>query len=1071
MSTGRVSRLLAALVALVLPTAVRAQEPATITGVVKTEMGEPILFAQIGIEGMNIGAQSRDGGRYILTVPAMRVSGQAVTITAKGIGFRQASARITLRGGSQTQDFTLVANPLKLGEVVVTGAGTQTTNEKLGNVITTVEGVALDKSQETNVVAALSSKAPNVVINQSSGDPGSAAFIQIRGVKTIQGNSQPLIVVDGVPIDNSTNVTGGDVTGGTVAVNRASDINPADIESIDILKGAAAGSIYGARAGAGVILITTKKGRSGDTRWNIRSSMSWDNVDRLPELQTKYGQGAGGTSAVCASAGCRLTSSSWGAALPAGTRTYDHAGEMFRTGGTFDNTIGLSGGTERSTFYLSAGRSQQLGIVTGPNNFYDRKTVLVKGDLEATSRLRIGGSINYIDARGGFVQRGSNVSGLLLGAWRTPPEFNNAVYLDSTNGYHRSYRYPRPTAADVTRGYDNPFFVANNGGARADVGRSFGNLNADWSATDWLNIKYTLGGDYAQDERLEALPLSSSTYPTGQVQRASYNTYQIDHNLLAVATKHVTDRITGTLTLGQNFNIRSYSQLQAVGRDFIAPSVYTLNNTVTVLPLEYQSLQHLQSYFLLGNLDLYDQLYLQAGARNDASSTFGKSAQHNWFPKFSASWLLSNYLKLREAGTFSFAKVRWAYGVTGREPAPYQVLSGFATANLGDGWGPFLTPTQNGNGGLYSGASRPQPNLKPERNAETEVGVDLGFFASRVDVGLTFYKGKSTDVIFDLPLPPSTGYLTQAQNAGTIQNSGTELSINWRPVSKRDFQLDVGAQFAKNDNQVTDLFGAEFVNYGGTTGFGFDPVAKKGFPVGSWFDYDWVKCHYGETDNTHDGADINALCKAGNMPEGAVYIGADGFPVGDDKRRIVGNPLPKWTAGFSANVTLWRVWKVSALVDIRRGNKVWNGTRGALNNFGVSKESEIRGQQRTFGKDFYPGPVFGPGANKAVTIDQDWFQGLGSSFTGYGAAFMEDASFTKLREVSVAYTVDASLARRWFGASSMDIRLSGRNLAMWTKYTGIDPEANLSGTDASRGLDWFGNPLSKSIALTVSINR
>ena len=274
----------------------------------KTELGEPILFAQIGIEGMNIGAQSRDGGRYILTVPAMRVSGQAVTITAKGIGFRQASARITLRGGSQTQDFTLVANPLKLGEVVVTGAGTQTTNEKLGNVITTVEGVALDKSQETNVVAALSSKAPNVVINQSSGDPGSAAFIQIRGVKTIQGNSQPLIVVDGVPIDNSTNVTGGDVTGGTVAVNRASDINPADIESIDILKGAAAGSIYGARAGAGVILITTKKGRSGDTRWNIRSSMSWDNVDRLPELQTKYGQGSGGNAAVCASAAERAAS-------------------------------------------------------------------------------------------------------------------------------------------------------------------------------------------------------------------------------------------------------------------------------------------------------------------------------------------------------------------------------------------------------------------------------------------------------------------------------------------------------------------------------------------------------------------------------------------------------------------------------------------------------------------------------------------------------------------------------------------------------------------------------------------
>jgi TonB-linked SusC/RagA family outer membrane protein len=958
MMSGRRILSALALALAVVPAALRAQ--ATITGVVKTEQGEPLLYAQVAIEGMNLATQSRDGGRYTLIVPGTRITGQTVTLSARDIGYRVSNVTITLRAGTINQDFTLASNPLKLGEVVVTGAGTQTTNEKLGNVITTVDGIALDKSQETNVITALSSKAPNVVINQSSGDPGSAAFIQIRGIKTIQGNSQPLIVVDGVPIDNSTNVTGGDVTAGTVAVNRASDINPADIESIDILKGAAAGSIYGARAGAGVVLITTKKGHSGEARWNVRSSMSWDQADRLPTLQRVYGQGSGGVAAVCGGPGCTLTSSSWGPALPAGTQTYDHAGEMFHEGGTFDNTLGFSGGTDRSTVYLSMGRSLQNGIVLGPNNYYDRKTVLLKGDIEATSRLRLGASINYVDAGGGFVQRGSNVSGLLLGAWRTPPEFNNAYYLDSTNGQQRSYRYPRPVDITHTRGYDNPFFVANNGGAHSTVGRSFGNVNADWNPLDWFTLKYTLGGDYSTDERIEALPLSSSTYPTGQVQRATYTTYQIDHNLLATATKKLSDQVTGTLQLGQNYNIRSYDQLQALGQDFIAPGIYTLNNAVTVLPAEYQSLQHLNAYFAVGNLDIANQLYLQAGARNDASSTFGKSAQHDWFPKFSASWLFSNWLKTNENGMFSFGKVRAAYGVTGREPAPYQVLSGFTTASLGDGWGPFLTAKQNGNGGLYSGASRPQPNLKPEKNAETEVGVDVGLFASRVDVGLTFYKGQSTDVIFDLPLPPSTGYLQQAQNAGTIQNSGTELSVNWRAMSRPNFSLELGAQFAKNDNQVTDLRGADFVNYGGTTGFGFDPVAKKGFPVGSWYDYDWVKCHYSETDNIHDGADINALCKTAKMPEGAVYIGADGFPIGDDKRRIVGNPLPKWTGGFTTNITLNKQWHFSALLDIRRGNQVWNGTRGALANFGKSAETLIRGQQRTFGKDFYPGPTFGP---------------------------------------------------------------------------------------------------------------
>ncbi|MFI5311637.1 MAG: hypothetical protein ACHQQ3_10410, partial [Gemmatimonadales bacterium] len=435
-------------------------------------------------------------------------------------------------------------------------------------------------------------------------------------------------------------------------------------------------------------------------------------------------------------------------------------------------------------------------------------------------------------------------------------------------------------------------------------------------------------------------------------------------------------------------------------------------------------------------------------------------------------WLFTNALKTDEHGVLSSGKLRAAYGVTGREPAPYQVLSGFSTANFGDGWGPFLNPTQNNNGGLYTGGSRPQPALKPERNGEMELGTDLGLFNQKVDIGITYYNGKSTDVIFDLPLPPSTGYSTQAQNAGTITNSGIEVSVNFRPVTRANFSWEIGMMYAKNTNEVTELRGADFVPYGGTTGFGFDPVAKKGYPVGSWFDYDWVRCRPGEANNVlDDGTDVNAICSAAKAPAGALYIGSDGFPVGDNKRRIVGNPLPKWTGNVSTSLTVERHWRISALVDIRQGSRMWNGTLGALHNFGTSKDTEIRGQSRTFGKDFYAGPVFGPGANTAVVIDQGWFQGLGSSFSGYGAPFLEDASFTKLREVSVAYTFEQPWVRSWLGAQSMDVRLSGRNLLTKTKYSGIDPEADLAGTDASRGLDWFGNPLSRSFVLTFSINR
>jgi TonB-linked SusC/RagA family outer membrane protein len=1056
-----------------IPKVAVAQDPATISGLIRSESGLPIANAQVMVQELGLVATSRQNGVFALVIPGNRVSGREVTLEVRAIGYKGLTSKITLRPGVMSRDFSLVVNPLRLGEVVITGAGTRTTNEKLGNVIASVSSAVIDKSQEMNVVSALAAKAPNVVINQSSGDPGSSAFIQIRGIKTIQGNSQPLIVVDGVTIDNGVNVTNGDVTAGTIAVNRAADINPADIESIEILKGAAASAIYGARAGAGVILITTKSGRPGETRYSLRSSMSFDKVDRLPDLQRKYGHGSGGAAAVCAAAGCRLTGSSWGPLLPAGTTTYDHASEFFEGGQTFDNTLSISGGSDRTTFYLSMGRSSQDGIIRGPNNAYRRTSVLLKGTNEVNSKLRVGGSFNFVDAGGEFIQRGSNTSGLLLGGWRSPPNFDNSYYIDTITGTHRSYRYPKPlSAADFsTRTYDNPYWTMNKNQATSAVGRSFGSVNAEYQPTTWLNVRYTLGADYISDERLEPLLPSSASQPLGRIDRATYTNRQVGSNLIAVGTRKFSDNVNGSLTLGQDLNSRSYQQNQMRGEKFIVPDQLQLTNTTDFVPLEYESLVKSESYFFLGTLDVSNSLFLQVGARNDGSSAFGKSAGRAWFPKASVSWLVSDPLHATADGNFNSGKLRAAYGVAGREPNVYQIYSGYLTTTFGDNWGPTLSPNQSGSGGLTTSGQRPQPDLKPERNAELEVGTDVSLLRNKVDVSVTYYKGRSTDVILGLPLPPSTGYTSQAQNAGTIENAGLELSANWRVISKANLGWEIGGQYGKNTNKVTELRGAKFVYYGGTTGFGFDPVAMAGFPVGSWFDYDLARCRYGE-DNVVGGIDINAACQTAGAPNGALYIDTDGFPIGDDKQRIVGNPLPKWTAGLSSDLTLNQKWRVSALFDIRRGNKIWNGTRGALYNFGVHKDTEIRTDATSvFGKTFYPGPVTGPGAGKAVTLGQDWFQGLGSSFTGYGAQFLEDASFVKLREVSVAYTLDQPWVGHVLGARSIDVRVSGRNLALWTKYKGIDPEGNLTGTDASRGLDWFGNPLTKSYVLTFSLNR
>ena len=1074
MTKARVFAIVGLAVLGVAPVVASAQQPATIGGTVKNEAGLPIAAAQVSIVQIpGVGAVTRENGKYALLIGAGNVRGQQVTLVVRAIGYKADSVKLTLNPGLYNQDVTLVANPLHLGETVITGAGTATTNEKLGNVVTSVSAELIDKSGETNVVAALAAKAPNVVINQSSSDPGSSTFMQIRGVNTIQGQNQPLIVVDGVPIDNTTNVTTGDVTAGTVASNRATDLNPSDIESISILNGAAAAAIYGSRAGAGVVLITTKKGHPGETRYNLRSSMSFDNVDKLPSLQTVYGQGSGGAAAVCGGPGCRLTGSSWGPKIAAGTPVFNHAGDLFEQGQTFDNIASISGGNERTTFYLSMGHVKQDGIIKGPNDAYDRTTVLLKGTQEVNNQFRLGATINFVDSHSDLIQRGSNVSGLLLGGWRTTPTFNNNYYIDSLTGTQRSYRYPKPISASdfASRSYDNPFWTINRNKATATVGRAFGSVNADYTPNPWLDVKYTLGGDYYTDERLEPLTPSSSSQPLGRINRATYTDFQVNSDLLATATHTFNPDFTGSFGVGQNLNSRSYRQLQMQGEKFIVPDQLQLNNTTDFIPLEYESLVRSYSHFFLATADLHNQLYLQALARNDAYSTFGASARHAWFPKASASWVFSDHLHATSDGMFNSGKLRIAYGVAGTEPLVYQIYSGYLTSTLTDNWGPFLTPSQNGSGGLTSSGQKPQPNLKPERNAETEMGTDLVVWRNKVDLSLTYYARKSTDVIFSLPLPPSTGYSSQAQNAGTIENKGVELSANWRAISTPDLSWEMGVMFGQNNNKVTELKGADFVYYGGTTGFGFDPVAMKGHPVGSWYDRDLARCHYGETDNVVGGIDINAVCKAAGAPDKALYIGADGFPLGDYKQRIVGNPWPRWTGTVTTGLTWHKRWRVSALLDIRHGSKIWNGTRGALDNFGVSSETLIRDQQVVFGKSWYPGPTVGPGKGTAVTLGQDWFQGLGSSFTGYGAQFLEDAGFVKLREVSIARTFDDEWVHRILGAQSFDVRLTGRNLWMHSKYTGIDPEGQLTGTDASRGLDWFNNPLAKSFLVTFSLNR
>ncbi|MDQ3310108.1 MAG: SusC/RagA family TonB-linked outer membrane protein, partial [Gemmatimonadota bacterium] len=751
------------------PGSLLAQQAATVTGRVTGEGGAPVAAATVAIPSLGVSTQTGADGTYTLTVPASRVRAGQVPMTAQRVGLQTQTLAVTLTsGGTVTRNFQLGTDVLQLQEIVAIGIGQTTTRERLGTSIASVSGEALTRVQTPNIVTAIAAKAPNVEVTSSSGEPGAATYIRIRGVNTISGSGQPLFVVDGVPINNSTI---GNSLAGTASANRASDINPNDVASMEILKGAAAAAIYGARAGNGVILITTKSGQAGQTRASLTSTITRDQVTQGVPLQTGFGQGA---------AGARSTTSpfSWGPRLAEGTPTFDHFGEMFRTGNVFDNNLSVSGGSERTTYFLSLGRLDHEGTIVGPNNFYNRTTARLKGTHQLISSLQVGGNFAYAQTDGAYIQKGSNISGLLLGALRTPPEFDNREFRSET-GLHRSYRVQNPTTLASSRGYDNPFFVVNEHRNDSELGRIFGNVNALFTPLSWLSVNYTLGNDYWNDERLTGLPPSSSSYATGSMERGTYTYHEIDSNLTATATHTFSDMIGGSLTLGHNRNSRSFRQHNIFGFDFVAPDVFSLNNTVTRDPDEFRSLIHSESVFGQATADLFDQLYLTGALRYDGFSTFGESERRHLYPKASAAWEFTKALGIeRGEGLLGFGKVRAAWGQAGNEPEVYQTITAFsAGGSFGDGgWGPYQNATFAGRGGLNTSTLRGQQALRPERTTEREVGLDLGLFRDMATVGITYYNALTTDAIFSTPLAPSTGFGSQVQNAATIRNEGIELN-------------------------------------------------------------------------------------------------------------------------------------------------------------------------------------------------------------------------------------------------------------------------------------------------------
>ena len=531
--------------------------------------------------------------------------------------------------------------------------------------------------------------------------------------------------------------------------------------------------------------------------------------------------------------------------------------------------------------------------------------------------------------------------------------------------------------------------------------------------------------------------------------------------------------------------------MQVFGEQLIAPTPFALQNTVSFTPTEIRSLRHIAAYFSQAELDFYNQFHVTAAVRDDGFSTFGAGHRTALYPKVDGAWTFTNWLNdktvNRRLGWYlSSGRLRAAYGETGREPPVYATISALSsTSTFGSGFGDVIGSTQSGQGGLVTGTNLGNSDLRPERNREAELGLDLGLFGQYSDFGITYYNKRSTDVILPAPVnAASTGAFTALVNGATVTNKGLELTANFRPYTRKDIDFSIGGNYAKNQGRVVSLIeGVNFIPYN-TEGFtGAIGSSTVGYAPGVIRGQDWLRCGYGESFVDSDGKTVSVDQGCGGAKQGTLYLRGDGTlkgqPVVNPDEQVIADPNPKWTAAVNAQLRV-KKFQFSTLFDIRRGGQVWDGTRSALDRFGTSEETLVRtstnGVFGTGGNVLPFETVAGPGAGqtafKTIADWQNWFTGLGGSSSSVQSQFVEDGSFVKWREVSVAYNFDEAFVRNRLGFSTAVLRIAGRNLHTWTKYKGLDPETNLGGAEfLTQGIDFFQNPQTRSFVVSLTLNR
>jgi TonB-dependent SusC/RagA subfamily outer membrane receptor len=955
--------------------------------------GQPIPGVQVQIVGTTLGAMAGETGEFtIAAVPA----GSRVVL-ARRIGYAEARVPVeVVAGQTSTVNVTLNAAAVMLNEVVTTGTAGPTERRAVGTSIASVDSAAVRRSGAQTVDQAMQGKLAGAQIVQNSGTPGGGGVtVRLRGTSSIIAGSDPLYIVDGVIVDNSS-ATLRDLGSRSNVQNRLADINPADIDRIEVIRGAAAAALYGSRANNGVIQIFTRRGGVGRSRVSLQTRAARTEMPVRLEINDLPFDAQG---------------------LPVTTRL-DLQDLIFRNGFLTENNLSVEGGSEQTRYYVNGTWMDESGIQRGTSSTRRGARVNLSQQIRPTFNVDVGA--NFVNTHNQFLVNGEG-TGVLTAFFFNPSTYDPRP----VNGIYPFAPVLNPNPLLAIERFDNP----------QDINRFIGNVQARWNPLTRLTLSYNVGYDGYTLEQGQFVPRGGFPGGTGLSANAIRSSRIINQDAIA---NFLTPwrNLEFTTSGGVNFTDQRIRTTTAAATDLI-PVVETVSGGA--VPSATQGIIELRTlgFYVQEQIGWRDRLFLTGAVRWDASSTFGPDVRWQTFPKASLSYVVSEepWFRGRVPERYlNSLRLRTAIGYAGNQPSTLNAYSRFDD---------YVPISYDGKPGLVNSVTLGNPELKPERQREWEVGADLGFWRDRVSLEATYYDKLVTDLLYFRPVARSTGYTQQFAAIGAISNTGVELMARSVNVDRPRWRWESTVTYTRNRNLVERLDIPDF-----QSAAGYPPRIMEGRPMGVFYQsYAARHCVTGQF----------LLDSLGRLRPSTSFLNLDarrtlsGGTCNDSSMKVIGDPNPNWLGSLLNEFTIGGNLRFRMLLDGSFGNDVINLSRRIRDLGSVLNSPDAEFELLPFGdpRKLPPGYL----NRKFGIFDQ----------------YVEDGSFVKLREVSLSYTLDRPWVTRHL-SGGVELTLTGRNLHTWTDYSGYDPEVNLFGqnssgtttTAADRGIDFATVPIPRT---------